>query len=473
MSELWEPFTEEARRAIVLSQEWAQRFNHGHLDTEHLLLGIIDVGSGVVAHTLERLAIDVRNIRLELMNVIKPGPSVSPTREMVFTDQAKRVIECAFEEARRLNVNYIGTEHLLCGILRVEEGVAAQVLIKLGLKVDDIRSQLFSELQFKRGPEKGYEHAIAALPDDVDYIQHLAHELAAYCSMREERAFAQAVKPKEVGPPSSRDERIDQCKKESDAVKTAQELYDKLKQEMEQQRQELCRGQASQPLPPATILEPVTLSEFARIHLTLFRAEEAFQRDALAEASDLIDGIEAGIHRVFCARLNLIVEQLLSRLDSLLGAFPEKPLQACRADLIRARADGSLGLKERAHLVQQVYAEVGKLVRGRPKLVCKVNVFEHGCRDVLDIGENDTVASLHGLLKEKYSQQIEEYLSGIHQFRIPLSAVCVRVYGDTQASATSDSELDPQTLLSAIPKHDTEGVTWFPELIGADAAAYR
>ena len=138
---MWEPFTERARRSIVLAQEEAQRLGNNYIGTEHLLLGIISEGESVAAKVLELLGINLQKVRNEVESIV--GKGGQPTQhEMVFTPRAKRVIELAFEEARALAHNYIGTEHLLLGLVREGEGVAARVLSNLGVEPVKVRSEI-------------------------------------------------------------------------------------------------------------------------------------------------------------------------------------------------------------------------------------------------------------------------------------------------------------------------------------------
>ncbi|MHB2016822.1 MAG: ATP-dependent Clp protease ATP-binding subunit [Candidatus Xenobia bacterium] len=138
---MWEPFTERARRSIVLAQEEAQRLGNNYIGTEHLLLGIISEGESVAAKVLENLGVSLHKVRSEVESIVGKGGQATQ-QEMVFTPRAKRVIELAFEEARALAHNYIGTEHLLLGLVREGEGVAARVLSNLGVDPSKIRGEI-------------------------------------------------------------------------------------------------------------------------------------------------------------------------------------------------------------------------------------------------------------------------------------------------------------------------------------------
>lgn len=148
---MWEPFTERARKSIVLAQEEAQRLGNNYIGTEHLLLGIISEGESVAAKVLENLDIKLKRVRAEVEAIVGKG-SKPTNQEMVFTPRAKRVIELAFEEARNLSHNYIGTEHLLLGLVKEGEGVAARVLSNLGVDPGKIRQEITKLLGVETSP---------------------------------------------------------------------------------------------------------------------------------------------------------------------------------------------------------------------------------------------------------------------------------------------------------------------------------
>lgn len=131
---------------MQLANQEAQRFNHEYIGTEHILLGLVKEGSGVAANVLKNLDIDLRKIRLEVEKIVQSGPDMVTMGKLPQTPRAKKVIDYSIEEARNLNHNYVGTEHLLLGLLREQEGVAAQVLMNLGLKLDDVREEVLNLL---------------------------------------------------------------------------------------------------------------------------------------------------------------------------------------------------------------------------------------------------------------------------------------------------------------------------------------
>ncbi|HBG25908.1 MAG: NDP-hexose 4-ketoreductase [Planctomycetes bacterium GWF2_41_51] len=143
---MFERFTDRARKVMALANQEAQRFNHEYIGTEHILLGLVKEGSGVGANVLKNLDVDIKKLRLEVEKLVKSGPDMVTMGKLPHTPRAKKVIEFAIEEARSLNHNYIGTEHLLLGLLRETEGVAAQVLMNLGLKLEDVRQEVLNLL---------------------------------------------------------------------------------------------------------------------------------------------------------------------------------------------------------------------------------------------------------------------------------------------------------------------------------------
>src|SRR5438477_4474132 len=152
---MFERFTDRARKVMALANQEAQRFNHEYIGTEHILLGLVKEGSGVGATVLKNLDIDLRKVRLEVEKLVKSGPDMVTMGKLPQTPRAKKVIEYAIEEARNLGHNYVGTEHLLLGLLREQEGVAAQVLMNLGLKLEDVREEVLNLLGHNMATEEG------------------------------------------------------------------------------------------------------------------------------------------------------------------------------------------------------------------------------------------------------------------------------------------------------------------------------
>ena len=143
---MFERFTDRARKVMALANQEAQRFNHEYIGTEHILLGLVKEGSGVGATVLKNLDVDIKKLRLEVEKHVKSGPDIVTMGKLPQTPRAKKVIEYAIEEARALNHNYVGTEHILLGLLRETEGIAAQILMDLGLKLEDVRQEVLNLL---------------------------------------------------------------------------------------------------------------------------------------------------------------------------------------------------------------------------------------------------------------------------------------------------------------------------------------
>ncbi len=143
---MFNKFTERARKVILLAKEEAKRFNHDYIGTEHILLGLVREGEGVAAAVLANLGVSSEKIALEVEKLVKAGPSTLVSGDIPFTPKAKKVMELAMDEAVSLGHNYIGTEHLLLGLLREGEGIASQVLINLGLDLNKVRSEVMKLL---------------------------------------------------------------------------------------------------------------------------------------------------------------------------------------------------------------------------------------------------------------------------------------------------------------------------------------
>lgn len=163
---MFERFTDRARKVMALANQEAQRFNHEYIGTEHILLGLVKEGSGVGANVLKNLDVDIKKLRLEIEKLVKSGPDMVTMGKLPQTPRAKKVIEFAIEEARALNHNYVGTEHILLGLLRETEGIAAQVLMNLGLKLENVRQEVlnllgagvdtsYQNMGMKMGPQAG------------------------------------------------------------------------------------------------------------------------------------------------------------------------------------------------------------------------------------------------------------------------------------------------------------------------------
>jgi len=143
---MFNKFTERARKVIVFAKEEARRFNHDYIGTEHLLLGLIREGEGVAAAVLQKLGLDLETIRIEVEKLVQPGPQTQVLGDIPFTPRSKKALELSAEEARALGHNYIGTEHLLLGLVKEGEGMAYRVLLNLGLDLNKVRNEVMELL---------------------------------------------------------------------------------------------------------------------------------------------------------------------------------------------------------------------------------------------------------------------------------------------------------------------------------------
>ena len=183
--EVFERFTDRARRVVVLAQEEARMLDHNYIGTEHILLGLIGEGEGVAAKALESLGISLEAVRQQVEEIIGRGQQ-APPGHIAFTPRAKKVLELALREAQQLGHNYVGTEHILLGLIREGEGVAAQVLVKLGADLERVRQQVIQLLHGHQGKQPADEgrrrgkRARARLMDDaLARIEALDRRLAA------------------------------------------------------------------------------------------------------------------------------------------------------------------------------------------------------------------------------------------------------------------------------------------------------
>jgi ATP-dependent Clp protease ATP-binding subunit ClpA len=165
---MFERFTDRARRVVVLAQEEARLLNHNYIGTEHLLLGLVHEGQGVAAKALESLGIRLEAVRAQVQEVIGQGQG-APTGHIPFTPRAKKVLELSLREALQFGHNYIGTEHILLGLVREGQGVAAQVLVRLGADQARVRQQVIGLLSGSAGGEAGARARLVRMtvPDDL------------------------------------------------------------------------------------------------------------------------------------------------------------------------------------------------------------------------------------------------------------------------------------------------------------------
>jgi hypothetical protein len=211
---MFERFTDRARRVVTLAQEEARMLNHNYIGTEHILLGLIHEGDGVAAKALESLGISLDAVRQQVEEIIGQGQQApSPSEGIPFTPRAKKVLELSLRESLQLGQNYIGTEHILLGLIREGDGVAAQVLVNLGAELNRVRQQVI-QLISGQEPQSGRRPAREGAP--VTEVQARLDVVEGRLAAVEQRVG--------IGPDTSDlDEQIDTIRRERRAAADAQD----------------------------------------------------------------------------------------------------------------------------------------------------------------------------------------------------------------------------------------------------------
>jgi ATP-dependent Clp protease ATP-binding subunit ClpA len=212
---MFERFTDRARRVVAQAQEEARRLDHGYIGTEHILLGLLHEGQGVAARALESLGISLEAVRQQVEEIIGRGQQ-APSGHIPFTPRAKKVLELSLRESQQLGHNYIGTEHILLGLLREGDGVAAQVLVKLGADLNRVRQQVIQLLD-GRQPEEPVPAASATRELSLAEVQARLEAVEQRLTAIEQRVG--------TGPETSDlDEQIAQVRREKESAIDAQDF---------------------------------------------------------------------------------------------------------------------------------------------------------------------------------------------------------------------------------------------------------
>jgi ATP-dependent Clp protease ATP-binding subunit ClpC len=164
---VYERFTDRSRKILQLANQEAQRLRHEYIGTEHILLGLVNEGSGVAAQVLQNVDVDLRKIRLEVEKLVPCGPKMVTMGKLSYTPRAKKVIEYAITAARELDHDYVGSEHILLGLLLEHDGVAAHVLANLGINVDNTTTEILNLL----GPDSDAVSHEVKIQDTVRHRQ--------------------------------------------------------------------------------------------------------------------------------------------------------------------------------------------------------------------------------------------------------------------------------------------------------------
>lgn len=192
---MYERFTDRARKVMQLANQGALRFNHEYIGTEHILVGLLKEGSGVAAAVLTNLNVSLQAIRDVIESIVVPGREPVMMGRLPHSPRARKAIDFSIEEARNLNHNYVGTEHMLLGLIREEEGVAAQVLTNCGVKLDAVREEVLKLLGHKMpGPNEATETATATVHSPSTAPPPLAGlpQADVFDLIRAERAYQDA-----------------------------------------------------------------------------------------------------------------------------------------------------------------------------------------------------------------------------------------------------------------------------------------
>ena len=272
---MFERFTDRANRVVVLAQEEARRLDHNDLGTEHILLGLVREGEGVAARALESLGISLEAVRQQVEEIIGQGQQ-APSEHIPFTPRAKKVLDLASREALQLGHNYIGTEHILLGLIREGEGVAAQVLVKLGADLNRVRQQVVQLLHGYPGkgpasdrPRRGMRARLMA--DAVARIDALDRRLAAI-----ERWVGMRPDSDDVDQEIAQMRREKQAAIESQDFESAAALRDKEKELL------AARARRETEWAAATGDRPSLAAEFGRVNAELERLRAILRQHGLA-----------------------------------------------------------------------------------------------------------------------------------------------------------------------------------------------
>jgi len=230
-------FTDQARRVVDLAQEEAKRLNHGYIGTEHILLGLIHEGEGVAAKALELLGISLDAVREQVEEIIGQGQQ-APSGHIPFTPRAKKVLELSLRESQKLGHNYIGTEHILLGLLREGHGVAAQVLEKLGANLDRVRHLVIQLVHGHLAEEPLWSGAVVRertlLPGIAARMEAVEQRVATI-----EQQMGTGLDTRDL------DEQIDRVRRERNAAADAQE-YERATSLRDQEKELLAAKAARQ-----------------------------------------------------------------------------------------------------------------------------------------------------------------------------------------------------------------------------------
>lgn len=602
---------------MALANQEARRYNHEAIDTHHILVGLAKEGSGVGANVLKNLDIDLRMVRLAVAKAVKPSPEFVAMDKLPQTPESKKVITYAIEESRNLDHNYVGTEHLLLGLLRNQGTVTERILKEeFSLKLEVAREEVLNLLgagvvieaaQMPRGGTTrtrsgagllvqripavtldGCEHDLDALPVDVDYLQYLAREFAELVDSRELNV-TDFVKPKADEDPLAQDylfetsvanmkfapdqvaeleragfstvfdlvqvdvstalspECASACRTQLADIGVHDVLTrDMAEKERRRRRAMLVSGSAlgivskakdlsvknadyepaaeirnlaeairtsgesvseflssniRETLSPPTVgyldkvldqyaltwgqveIEPepgideegaaaevpqLDLKPFSRLRYAIFRIEAAIDSNELGSAGGLASDAMTELESMLVSLADRRVDELNERLEWLDGAIESSELDLCKEELERVASVDHQDFRERFAAIARAEAEIRRLTTDHPKIVCKVNVFDHGSREIVEVEPDWTVRDLIEHIKNNAAERIKAYLYKRHKERISMNRVRIRVFS-SGLEGQEVTELASDAVIQSVPNPETEGINWYPEWIDAPA----
>ena len=274
---MFERFTDRARRAVAQAQEEARMLNHDYIGTEHILLGLIHEDEGVAAKALESLGVSLDAVRQQVEEIIGRGQQ-APSGHIPFTPRAKKVLELSLREAQQLGHNYIGTEHILLGLIREGDGVAAQVLVKLGADLNRVRQQVIQLLHGYQGKEpiSAGTGRGSRLPDDaLARVDDLDRRLAAV-----ERWIGMRPDLDDL------DQEIAQVRREKEAAVDRQDFEAAARRREKEKQLLAARAAREKEQTEAAASRPSLASELGRVNAELARLRAILREHGIGSGDD-------------------------------------------------------------------------------------------------------------------------------------------------------------------------------------------
>jgi hypothetical protein len=440
-----------------------------------------------------------------VVRVEAPKPPIPCPSKEALGRSAEALIERLLEEGKRQG--YLTYEQVNASL--PDDCVSASRLERLLAQLDEMgialideqdvsdKKDVLSKRKRKEITDKWPVHQLQfdSLPDEVDYLRYLAAEMGTYLQKRKWRERTPHIDPSILDLRRGIQElqtrlRQEEARKSSvpggqpEAAETSGVSLDDtrrgrppLSKEVSELGKRLQDSQAAlrQKLSECDAISTTSgpLAGFSKIRLMLFRVESAIRSQHFTDAYDLMQQSVDSVHEVVRDAVLASTDMMRDRLEFLGEVLDAESVSAWRARLETLRSDRNVSLKDQVERLEELHREIEQQLHRRHRVVCKVNVFRHGHRDVIEVSEGDTLATLADVLKRKYAPKIEEYLYGIHHQRISGGETRVRFYSVGWDLQHEDTELPGTTKVVDIAQHDSDGVFWYPEWVHADESAYR